>query len=400
MGKAINLKARVSSYWQQQNSHSPKTRVLASEISNIDHITVESEIEALLLESALIKRHQPKYNIVAKDDKSFIYIKIDKSGALPIITTSRREKSNRKIILFGPFPSASTTRYVLKTLRHTFPYCSHARNPRSCLWVHLGLCPGPWQNLISYENYQNQINRIILFLKNKNKRLIKNLEKDMVKSAKEENFEKAGQVRDQIAKLQYVLTKSRPPQQYIDEPDLLNKRAKSQMYSLKKVLKLKKIPKRIECYDISNIQGKHATGSMVVFINGQKDTSQYRRFAIRTKNTPDDFSMMKEVLTRRFGNSWPKPDLIVIDGGKGQLSAVFGILESLLLDIPLIGLAKRLEEIYRIQRDKITQVKSFAGPIRLGRDHPALQLVQAARDEAHRFAITYHRKIRSKATLG
>lgn len=267
------------------------------------------------------------------------------------------------------------------------------------MWVHLGLCPGPWQDLINYESYQNQVNRIILFLKSKNKRLVKNLQKEMIQLATEENFEKAGQVRDQIAKLQYVLTRSRSPQQYIDEPDLLERRAKDRIFSLKKVLQLKKIPKRIECYDISNIQGKHATGAMVVFINGRKDTSQYRRFRIRTKNTPDDFFMMKEVLERRFSNSWPKPDLVVIDGGKGQLSAVFAVLEGLSLDIPLIGLAKRLEEIYRIQKDRFTLVKSFAGPIRLDRDHQALQLLQAARDEAHRFAIAYHRKIRSKLAL-
>lgn len=393
IGKAKNLRARVKSYFLKGVSLGPKTAAMIKNSAKIDYILVESEIEALLLEAALIKKFQPKYNTIAKDDKSHLYIKITLQNEVPLVTTARREKETRGIKIFGPFPSSSTVRSVLAILRRIFPYCTNnhgGKVKRKCLYCHLGLCPFPWESEEKKVEYKKTVNNIILFLQGKKKTLIGRLKKEMEQAAVKLEFETAAKIKKQIEDLEYITTGYRQPEEYLKRPDLVEDVAREKLENLAKILALAKIPQRIECYDISNIGGFAATGSLVVFERGLAAKEWYRRFKITTKQTPDDVAMMKEVLTRRFGNDWPQPDLIVVDGGKGQLLAVNTVLSAIGAKIPYCALAKRQEEIYLPQK---------ARPIKLDKSSPALQLVQSLRDEAHRFAISYHKKLRSKILL-
>lgn len=390
VGKAINLKSRVNSYFLNRKSLGPKTLSMINSAFRVDHISVESEIEALLLEARLIWQYQPKFNTELKDDGSPLYIKITTGDETPQITTARRQKQVRGVKIFGPFPSSRNVRVVLKTLRRIFPYCTHSRRPKSCLFVHLGLCPDPYADKEAKIAYQKTIKNIVLFLKGERKRLLAKLIKEMTVLSKEQQFEKANDVKKQIEAIVYVTQNFRQPEEYLARPDLIDDLANQRMRQLKSVLNLARLPRRIECYDISNLSGKQATGSMIVFTNGKADKNQYRKFKIKFKNTPDDYAMIQEIISRRLKNNWKLPDLFVIDGGKGQLSAAKRILDQNKLNIPIITLAKRLEEIF---------VPGKTEPLKLTKNSPALQLAMQLRDESHRFAISYHRKLRSKAFL-
>ena len=227
-----------------------------------------------------------------------------------------------------------------------------------------------------------------------------NLKREMQKHSETESFEKAAQIRDQIERLEYLTTKFRLPQEYLQAPNLLEDLRTQVLINLQKVLKLKTLPTRIECYDISNFQGKQATGSMVVFTNAEADKKEYRRFKIKFKDTPDDYFMLYEMLKRRFSrlndkSHWKLPDLIVIDGGEGQLSKAISIQRLLKLQVPIISLAKKEEEIYMENQPNLLEVsKVNFHKIKLSKKSKELQLLQQIRDEAHRFAITYHRKLR------
>jgi len=234
--------------------------------------------------------------------------------------------------------------------------------------------------------YTKAIARIKKLLTGKTKVLLKELTAEMNLLSKNQQFENAAILKKQIENLQYLTTTYYDPREYLEQPTLVDDKTNKRLVDLQNHLDLPNPLTRMECYDISNIQGKNATGSMVVFTNGVADKSQYRRFKIKFLDTPNDFLMMRQVLTRRLRNDWPKPDLIVIDGGKGQLSVAVEVLADLKLKIPVVGLAKRLEEIF---------LPNNSVPITLKADSPARQLVQAIRDEAHRFAITYHRKLRA-----
>lgn len=389
IGKAISIKKRVSSYFVKENL-GPKTDKLVSQIADVTFIKVFSEFEALLLEAELIKKHKPFFNIQAKDDKSPLYIKIT-NEEIPLITVTRREKKVRGVYLKGPFPSAKTTRDVLKIIRKIFPYCHHKNPKKPCLYVHLGLCPYPYESQIEKEKYRQNVEKIKKLLSGKNKALIRDLTKQMHEASKNLRFEEAAEIKSKIGKLQYILTTFHTPREFLERPTLVDDLNLTRLKDLQEKLDLPKIPKRIECYDISNLGGKLATGSMAVFENGRPQKSEYRRFRIKFKKTPDDYDMLKETLARRFKNDWPHPDLIIIDGGRGQLNAALSILSKYKLNMPIASLAKRLEEIF---------VPAKVSPVSLSKDSPARQLAQAIRDEAHRFAIAYHRLLRSKNFLG
>lgn len=388
VGKAISLKKRVASYFVNKNL-GLKTNLLVAKIKHVKYIKVFSEFEALLLEAQLIKDNQPFFNSVAKDDKSPLYIKITADN-VPLVYTARRPKKSRGDFIKGPFTSAKTTRDVLKIIRKIFPYCHHKNPKKPCLYVHLGLCPYPYQSESSKTLYIKNIQNIKKLLSAKSKSVARNLTKDMVVFAKTQKFEKANNIKRQIEKIEYVQTNYHAPKDFLEMPTLVDDLSMQKLKALQKILKLTKTPKRIECYDISNISGKNATGSMIVFVNGRPQKSDYRRFKIKVLTTPNDYEMLKEVLGRRFKITWPDPHLIVIDGGKGQLSLAQEIIKKYKKNIPVISLAKRFEEIY-------TDPKSL--PISLPKEDPARQIVQALRDEAHRFAITYHRLLRSKQML-
>lgn len=384
VGKSVSIKNRVSSYFTSKDL-GPKTNLLVKQTVDIKYIKVFSEFEALMLESELIRTHKPFFNSIAKDDKSPIYIKIS-YGAVPLISLSRKQKPGKGEYVKGPFPSVKVTKQILKHIRRIFPYCQH-KNPRKpCLYVHLGLCPYPYAGEEAAETYRKNIKRIQLLLNGNLQTLQKDLVSQMKQFAKELDFEKASEYKKILENLVYLTQHFRDPKEFLMSPTLVDDFAQERLNELQQILNISEPLERIECYDISNTQGSNPTGSMVVFTNGFADKSQYKRFKVRSLDTPNDFLMMREILTRRFKNDWPKPNLIIIDGGRGQLEVGVEVLESFKLQIPIVGLAKRYEEIH---------LSGTKEPIKLTHASPARQLVEAIRDEAHRFAITYHRKLRS-----
>lgn len=408
VGKAKNIFNRVNSYFGKFPL-GPKTIKMVSQIKKIDYIETESELEALLLEADFIKKIKPKYNVRFKDDKAYKYIRVTIQEDFPRVETVRAIKKDRAKY-FGPFPDSNTVRQVLKSLRKIFPYCNEkVKRGKPCFYVHLNVCSGPCAGLISQENYRKIIHHLVMFLSGKKSQIIANLTSEMKKSALKQNYEKAVQIRDQLKMIEYVTQSYLSTQDYIENPNLLADRRHSEIVSLIEVLRNNKIlPKsyklknkfRIESYDVSNIGGKLATGSMVVFIDGDILTSDYRRFRIRLKEAPDDVGMLTEILKRRFKKPRPTakdtsfqslPDLLLIDGGKGQLGGALKVLEAKKQNICCLALAKRQEEI--IFFDPIKQVyKSLI----LNKSFPALKLLQRIRDEAHRFSLVYHRTLRSK----
>lgn len=398
VGKAKNLKKRVSSYFLKKD-HLPKTKVLVSLIDKIDFIKVDSEIESLILEANLIKKYFPKYNSRLTDGKTYLQIKITVKDKAPAVLLSRME-NEKNSIYFGPFPSSTDVKMVLKMLRKIFPYQSVKNHPkRHCLYFHLNLCSCPpmFKTSEEYKEYKKTINHLINFLKGSTKVVIKDLEKERDKFTKNEEFEKAREIQKKIDAIKYITTKKQNVFEYEINPELKKELRTKETTELLSILKSNGVEvndlKRIECYDISNISGKFATGSMVVLTNGEIDKSQYRRFQIKRPPVvvPNDFAMMREVIKRRLTHpEWGRPSLIIVDGGKGQISSINkGIFESN-ESIPVVGIAKR-EELLITSDFKI---------IRLSKSSDALTLVRRIRDEAHRFAITYHRKLRSKYLLG
>lgn len=397
VGKAKNLKNRVSSYVGDQLGE--KTKQLVSHIHSVKTIRVESELESLLLEAEFIKKYNPKYNIKLTDNKSYQLIKVTPKAEFPSITLIRShgnpELVDHSSVYFGPFPSSKAIKSVLKTIRRIFPYQSvenHAKKP--CLYHHLGLCPcvPAFNNEGIRKEYKQTIRHIIQFMQGKKKEVLKDLEKERDIASKNEEFEKAKSVQQQIDAINYVTSPINKPFEYEINPNLRSDVRAIELNELKEILIKNGVAvqtlERIECFDISNISGTNSVGSMVVLTGGERDSSQYRRFKI-SKNIvgANDFASMAEVLQRRIRHTeWPYPGLLIVDGGKGQISAAFKVLNDQGLNIPLVGLAKREETIIT------TDFKE----IKLPKDSKALHVVQRIRDEAHRFAITYHRKLRSK----
>jgi excinuclease ABC subunit C len=534
VGKAINLRNRVRSYFHASAEHSPKLHRMIDAIADFDFIVTDSEIEALILECNLIKEHRPKYNVRLKDDKRYPYIKITWQEDYPrIIVTRRMERDGARY--FGPFTAVWAVNQTLEMLRRLFPYLTCRReitgqDQRACLYYHIGRCAGPCIGAISKEEYRALINRICLFLEGKAEEIVADLQTQMTSAAEALDFERAAALRDQIRAVERVVERQKIVlavgkdqdviavareegdacvqvffirqgkligreyfvlagtaeedeahivasfvKQFYDEaayvpPKILlpteieeariieawlrekrgskvklhvpkrgwqrelvqmaaenaaetlaslraqwlvdEGRSVEALAQLQEYLGLEEAPTRIECYDISDIQGQAATGSMVVFVKGVPRKSDYRRFRIRTVEGADDYAMMQEVLRRRFkraieGTSKLKaqrpkgegadvwtvlPDLIIIDGGKGQLNAALEVLEEYGLkgEVPAVGLAKKREEIFLPGRSE---------PLVLPRDSQGLYLLQRIRDEAHRFAIGYHRKLRAKKSL-
>ncbi len=388
VGKAINLKNRVSSYFR--GDHDPKTVELVKNIANLEWIVVGSEIEALLLEAELIKRYKPHYNIDWKDDKNYCYIKITKEDYPRIYVV--RQVVDDKADYLGPYIDANAVRTSLKVLRKAFPFCTCTLNPdATCLYYHLNLCHGHGSKYISKNDYQANIRGLVDFLKGKREAVLTDLKRKMKTYSLNKKFEQAAEFRDRIAALEKMRF------QHVIE-DKREVRLDKALTTLRDVLGMADVPHRIECYDISNIFGKAAVGSMVVFKDGVPDKGDYRRFEIKTVKRIDDFAMHQEVQKRRFkqlgqeskGSFAEEPDLVIIDGGKGQLSSVLEIVKPLGLGTKFVGLAKRLEELVLMNPDGTFQI------VNLEINSEAYFLVQRIRDEAHRFAITYHRNLRSK----
>ncbi|KUO50338.1 MAG: excinuclease ABC subunit C [Desulfitibacter sp. BRH_c19] len=510
VGKASSLRSRVRSYFRD-SSASAKVTALVRHIKDIDYIVTDTEVEALILECNLIKKHRPKYNVVLKDDKTYPYIKVTLGETYPrIIITRRVKKDGAKY--YGPYTSAGSMHETIKLLRKLFPIrtCKNfEKQQRACLNQHIKRCLAPCVGNVSEKDYQEMINEIILFLEGKQERVIKNLHYKMKKAAENLEYEKAAELRDQIKAVEKVLEKQKIDnsveedqdviafargnnevciqvffirngkvvgrehffldgtdslsrsevmtvfikqyysrvvdipkkillQEHVEDKDVIEQwlkekgnarvviqmpqigdklklielvarnalllleeaqlsRQKKKMadegalVQLMEYLSLSSLPIRIECYDISNTQGTNTVGSMVVFERGKPLSNEYRRFKINTVEGPNDYASLQEMLYRRFkrgADSAGLPDLVIIDGGKGQLSAARDVMKLLgFSKIPTFGVAKKEELLF-------TEISQE--PIRLPENSEALYLVQRIRDEAHRFAITYHRQLRSK----
>jgi excinuclease ABC subunit C len=490
IGKAKNLKKRVSNYFQKKD-HDPKTRQLVTNIASVEFFITDNEIESLLLENNLIKKHKPKYNINLKDSKRYAYIKLT-SEEFPRLLLARERKEKAKY--FGPFISGAKRDHVLQTLRRTFKIRTCNKLPKKeCLRYSLGLCSAPCIKKISKANYSEDIHSAEMVLRGKTNNLNKILFDKMKNSSSKLNFERAMEYKKQLESLKYLKEKQIMERQKNYDEDLIDYIIKDdivfltlfnskkgilenkqdfefditkdileqfiKMYysdnkipkeiiiphkidpsikeylgeikkqkviltvpktgekkkllnliktnielnisgkekrieDLKNVLNLNETPNIIECFDISHLSGTKTVASMVQFKNGKANKSNYRKFRIRETHGIDDYGSLKEVVRRRYTglikNKLPMPDLIIIDGGKGQLSSCIEELEILKITTPIISIAKREEEIFTPNNPE---------SIILDSKQPAINLVKEIRDEAHRFAINYNRLLRRKEML-
>ncbi len=517
VGKAVNLRNRVSSYFKKDaGAGSIRIQNMIAKIADLDFVVVDNELESLVLENNLIKQYRPKYNVALRDDKNYLFIKINVKDEIPTVQYERKP-DDKTARYFGPYTSGVGLKETLRLVRKIFPYCANSTvGTKPCFYYHIGKCPGVCFGKISLEDYRNfYVKNIIEFLEGRRDLILKNLQRQMKLAASGKKFEKAAKVRDQIfalnrvlerqkvvypknidqdvfsvyldgaacvnlflirggkliqkenfildnarqasvaeilesflpryyldaankpkqillpveinsegltalfEKMPKILTPSRGDkaglielgvqnaQQYLDnstDKHLLEEaKLMASLKELQRVLSLPTLPGRIEGFDISNIQGTNPVGSMVVFDFARPKKSDYRKFKINRKDTPDDFAMMEEMLDRRLKRnlsaerrgmsaekSWPTPDLILIDGGKGQLAVAVRMLKKYKLNIPVIGLAKRIEEIF---------IPGRKAAILLPGNSIGLFLLQRIRDEAHRFGVTYHRKLRSRQSL-
>ena len=510
VGKAVNLKNRVRSYFQQRGL-SPKTEALVARIQSFETIVTASEIEALILECNLIKKHRPRYNISLRDDKTYPFVKVTWSEEYPRVYPTRRvEKDGAKY--YGPYASAGAMHETLALLKRLFPLrsCRSMDARRPCLEYHINRCLAPCAGMVDVETYREMVKTVCLFLEGRSTDVEKDLKRRMLAAAEAMKFELAARLRDQLSAVRQVTEKQNivtgagdqdvlglarlgnqscvqvffvrsgkmvgrdrfllsggetesdgdvlaafvkqyynevafvpreiltpaplPEQELLSEwlserkngavklvtpqrgtkrelvqlagenaTEVLRQRSErdaalegkrsAAMQELADRLEMAHLPQRIECFDISHIQGAETVASMVVFTDGEPDKSEYRRFKLRTvEGNPDDFASMQEVTLRRYREATePLPDLIVIDGGKGQLSSALEVIRGVgLAEIPVIGLAKEYEHIFR---------ENISEPLILPRHSEALRMVQHIRDEAHRFAIGYHRKLRAKRNM-
>ena len=394
IGKAINLRARVRSYFRGSDQE-PKTQELVRNIAKIEHMKTSSEIEALILEAELIKRYKPRYNVMWKDDKNYIYIKITAEDYPQVSLVRQIVDDKAKYI--GPFVSAGAVRGLLRYIRKIFMF-RHCENmpQKVCLKYSIGNCSGPCEKYVTKAEYNRNIRQMVKLFQGKTKEIEKEFRREMKSAAKNEDFEKAGVYRNRLMWLKKIKTIELGEDFDSGQARMTQDKA---LVGLRDALNLGAMPKRIECYDISNIFGKAAVGSMVVFVDGIPEKNHYRRFEIKTVDKISDTDMIREILGRRFkkfdnltkpDESFSQiPDLIIIDGGKGQLSAAMKALDQYGLKLNVVSLAKRREEIFRKGADGFTKTMLDEGS-------ESLYLVQRIRDEAHRFAITYHRSKRGK----
>lgn len=509
VGKAVNLRNRVKSYVRNDANRAVKVAAMISHAVDLETIVVANEMEALILENTLIKKHHPRYNIMLRDDKTYPYIKVTLQDDYPRVCMTRRVMRDGARY-FGPFADAGAVHRVLKLMQRAFHIrtCRNLKADRPCLQYHMGHCDAPCVHYITKADYQELVRQAVNLLEGRNTPLIRDLQQKMEAASDELEFEKAAVYRDQIEAIrviqsqqnivtqggdmdvlglasdagqscvqiytirsgrlmgretfsldhsddesaadmteavidQYYTAQSFIPRDIVvaavaEQEDcerrlsqlkgqqvnliipqrgskkkllamaeenarvLLEQRrlqwqhdtdkTSGAVQALARVLDLPSLPERMECFDISHTQGIETVASMVVFENGQPARSEYRRFKLKTvQGKPDDFKSMAEIMERRYNEKdWPVPDLIVIDGGKGQLHAALPIIRQAGCEAPVISLAKRIEEVF---------VEGRSDSIILSHHTPELQLLQAIRDEAHRFAITYHRHLRGKRSL-
>ena len=530
IGKAKNLRNRVRSYFTDSKDHSPKTRLLVSNIFEVEYILTKTEVEAFLLEASLIKKHRPKYNIRLRDDKAYPYIRFSWGDEYPRLYLARKVKKDGSLY-FGPYTSGFAVQGTIRFLNRTFKIrdCNDSMfraRTRPCMTYQIGRCTAPCVRYVSKEEYRMEVEGAKLFLKGQNRKVVKAMTEKMRTAADEEKFEVAARLRDSIESIKTILQKQAvindttekdqdaigfygdergclietvhvragrvigtrshylphfDPNDPVEDPrewmtdflnqyyednfipdevllpldigsdlsklmeevlkersdtkstvrfatdergrnlvDMANENAKAHftkyvskseekvrgLEEIKERLSLPELPRRIECYDISTFQGAETVASQVVFEEGVPAKEHYRRYKIKTVQGINDFASMYEVLSRRFKHTeYEDPQLIVIDGGKGQLSRAMKILEEIgRKDIPVVGLAKaRTESDFQKQEVESTEERFFLpgrqNPVVFKNNAEAHHILTGIRDEAHRFAITYHRKLREGTSL-
>ncbi|QDV11702.1 UvrABC system protein C [Rosistilla oblonga] len=402
IGKAKNLRSRAGSYFLKAAAEEQRTADWIGEIADIDFMDCDSEVDALLMESRLIKDIQPKNNKDLKDDKTFPYLMITTREEFPRIEVTR-EPRDRGVKLYGPFPSAGALRGAIQVLQRIFRFrtCSLDINEgderwkwfRPCLLASIDQCTAPCNLRISKEDYRQDIRRLQTFLDGGSKKLLNELRGEMMEASKALQFEKAAKLRDEIRMLEKL--DERGDLETHAQPEVFYVDPKKGLTGLRKVLSLKETPRVIEGVDIAHLSGGETVASLVQFIDGLPFKPGYRRFRIKDVKGIDDFRSIYEVVSRRFrslsDNQEKFPDILLIDGGKGQLNSAMAAFRDQEITPPtVISLAKRDEEIF---------VPGESEPIRLSRNAFALRLLQYVRDESHRFAQHYHHILRSKSTL-
>ncbi|RJR28226.1 hypothetical protein C4564_06005 [Candidatus Microgenomates bacterium] len=390
VGKAKNLRNRLKSYYQ--SNLLPKTKNMIHNAANINYIEVSSEFEALLLEAKLVRKYQPKYNIELRDDKSPLYIVITAEDFPRILTIRQTQITSFKIKhIYGPFISGSSARSIIKNIRRVVPFAQHKPGNRSCVLSQIGLCdPCPLKkmSLKDKSRYKKNVRRVNTILSGRAKYIQRDLEKEMRMRSKFEDYESAGKIKTQIAALNELLSRHTPESAYIQNPMLIEDIRDKEIFDLSTILNkhlyVSKL-NRIECYDIAHLGGTYPTASMVTFVNAEADKRYYRHFKVSHNNS--DVDNIQEVLKRRLTHlsDWGTPDLIIVDGGKPQVSKALEVVKN----IPLVGLAKHYETLVIKKEDKYIELRLQRGP--------ALNLIQRLRDEAHRFARRLHHKQVSKA---
>jgi len=393
VGKAAVLKNRVRQYFQNSEKD-PKTRALVSEIAMTDWTVVDTEMDALFLESEMIKRYKPKWNILLRDDKTVSYVRIDMRSDIPYVTTTRTPEDDHAEYI-GPFYAKRTILEALRTLRRVFPYYIKPYNGKKTLETDLGLTPGIEVGKTTPKEYKKDLRKLIRYLNGERKTLLVELEKSMKEAAKAGEFEKAAVLRNQLFGLQNLRKKI-----VFSDKEFLDISSDKALSQLQKLLRLKKPPRRIEGYDISHQSGTDVVASMVVFINGVSDRAEYRKFKLKSQKN-DDPSSMREVIERRLKHEeWDYPDLIILDGSTAQISAVHELLR--LKRIPVIGRDKSGDHsknacvnlIVPEENNGLTFKNYSLSP----EDHIS-RLIARVDEEAHRFAITYHRLLKRKNML-
>ncbi|MBC8421571.1 excinuclease ABC subunit UvrC [bacterium] len=407
IGKAGSLKKRVRSYFLESADLGPWKQGMLPQIENIETIDCATEWEALLLESRLIKDHQPKYNSMQLDGRTYPYLAITRKDDFPgvYVTRTPSDPQFKGAKLFGPFTSAGALHQSIHMLQTVFKYrtCAldiQANNPsnaffRPCLLHAVGRCSAPCANRISKNDYKEDIDGFVRFLTSKRSVMVRELKQAMQQASSQKEFEKAATCRDQLQAIEKLDERSDSSIIWQSEVTVFAKDSSKGMASLQKVLHVDGELRFIEAFDIAHLQGGETVGAKVTFMDGRPYKEGYRRYKIRTA-TNDDYMSMREIISRRYRDAGCGkelyPDLIVIDGGKGQLSAAMEAFSQCKVQPPhVISIAKKEELLYRVSENE---------PLKLSRNNEGLKLVQAIRDEAHRFAQHYHHHLRDKKLLG
>lgn len=380
VGKAVNLRKRVSSYFRPKASLDERISAMVRLVDDIDYISTSTEAEALIYENGLIKQLSPRYNIALKDGKSYPMLKLTVQEDFPRLIVTR-EKKDDGAAYYGPYANAKLLRQAVILLKQIFPLRSCVKmGKKVCLEYHIKQCPGPCAGAISRSAYSEMVKELKLFLEGRRKELLDTISSKMKESAAKEDFEAASGFRNRLEALSTI------------KEDSVIYGTFGDLSELGRILGMSKPPVKIEAFDVSNIMGEAAVGSMIYFYKGRPDKNEYRHFRIKTVSGVDDYAMMREIVGRRYSRiikeSGKLPDLILIDGGKGHLAAACGELEKLgISKVPVVGIAKEFERLY---------LKDRKDPILLPKESKALHLLQRIRNEAHRFAISYHKSLMSK----